>query len=61
MEDGSEICCDEDLIPEVVEGKVLICCERFQDYVAENDLKGNSFIIYSRLLEEKRVAETGLI
>ena len=44
MDDGSEICCDEDIIEEVVGGKVLICCETFGEYINDQKKKGSVYI-----------------
>ena len=37
MEDGCEICADEDLIGEIIKGQLLILGEEFEDYTEWKD------------------------
>lgn len=39
MQDGAQICTDEDLIDEIVNGQTLILCSTFEDY----EKKGKQF------------------
>lgn len=39
MEDGAEICSDEDLIEEIIDGKLLILAKSFQDYEKKGKMK----------------------
>lgn len=38
MDDGAEICSDDDLIEEIINGKLLILCTSFEEYNAKGKL-----------------------
>ena len=42
MEDGAELCDDSDLLPEIVEGKVLVVAQDFSSY--SNFFQNGEFI-----------------